>query len=196
MLRYLSALVGLCLTLLFSIAACNTPRGQWPNCRTIPGHPEWDESGWYCEGIVVAHAECGCSNATKRVHLGPFCAVNETGADIRFERTFPNRVGGSTVCTPVAAPAPGTNAWGDKPCSDCVAQHCKSEAWACFNEPAICRCLDACQKGATYENYVMDLNTCGCAAGDSPVYETFRACSVTACHEACWPDPNADCICP
>lgn len=181
---------------LFGLAvACDTPRGQWPNCRTIPGHPEWDESGWYCEGIVT-DSKCGCSNATKRVHLGPFCAVNAVGADIRFERTYPNRVGGSTVCTPVSAPSGDVNAWGDGPCSDCMASKCKAESWACYNEPGVCRCLDFCQKGSTVEVGVTDLNTCGCDAPGSPTYDAFWVCAQASCLDACFPDPNAGCICP
>ena len=95
---------------------------------------------------------------------------------------------------PAPAPESEPQAWGDAKCSACVSAHCGPEAWACWNEVTVCRCLDACQHGATEADYVADLATCGCAAPNSAVYETFRACSVAACYEACW--PADECICP
>ncbi len=190
------ALVLVLLVHTITSVACDAPRGVWPNCRTIPGRPELDETGWYCEGIITA-SNCGCSNATKRASLGPMCAVTEQGAIIKFEVKYPNRVSGSITCLPVAAPSGDVNAWGDAKCSQCVSANCGEQALACWNEVTVCRCLDKCQHGWVEADWNRSLDECGCAAPGSPTYDAFQVCASAACSSTCFPPTtNEECICP
>lgn len=176
------------------------PGAQCPSGQTV----------WQCD--VKTH--CSCTGGTGLMPDIRYCAKDQLHFEAQvtplLTQMFPNfdmlqftncsntgatdaPLAADTDEELVSSPERMPQAWGDAACSKCVASACKAEAWACYNEVTVCRCLDHCQLGATVENHIMDLNECGCAAADSPTYEAFRACAAASCVNECFPQI---CDCP